>query len=739
MKGDGDERAQPGEGEGALLVADAQESAAEVVEGEGDPGHDAEEGSDDPCGDEKLEEVSVGGLDDAGQLAGLDDAERLAEGAEARAEDGVALPGLEGVGPDEDARVGPEVAGVGGEEAQERARPEGRDDEEEAQGDAADERGPLGPPAALVAVEAGPESEAGEEEGGGRRGEHPSPGVGEGEGRGEEPPEDDAEGRSGEALLEPGGVHGPALAGTTHEGDDEPAEGDGETDTEVAGEMVGVEEGAGDAARFLLRGDGPGGLTGHAGEEDPGEEPPAGAGGEERGRREEGGGEGDGQERNEARLDRRDGEAGRRGLADAGSGENRGRAAVNFETRRRQHPNEAGRKGQKLKETEKTQGQEAGRREESGARQGGGAPPAKRHGRSGEKRHHLDAEAAPGLDPAEREGRRGGKGEHEGQAGDVSRVSPGMRGPFTKPMSFLQALALLALGTPILGAAAPADDFYLVRLQAGRAEAAAGRHFEAIDDFRIASFGFLDQPALLMEGLARLALAQEAAGKQADAEATLRRLVEIEKRFSGWAQADLEPETRAAFMALLSKRLGPATPNVLTAPVAPPATPTPVPTRIPTPVPAPAPPVAEVAAPVSPVATEAAPRTGAGAPAVPSVATAGILAESKSLVAQGRYAENFRKLASAVAADPADRDLSKALLEGAVLTKEWGIAVAQVAAIKPFRDGEEPWMFYGAVALQETGAASEARELAEKALPRLARSPFVDFYARRILGTPPNR
>jgi len=317
-------------------------------------------------------------------------------------------------------------------------------------------------------------------------------------------------------------------------------------------------------------------------------------------------------------------------------------------------------------------------------------------------------------------------------------VSPNPGDPFTKPLRFVQALALLALVPLILGAGAPADDFYLVRLQEGKAEAAAGRHYEAIDDFRIASFGFLDQPALLMEGLARLALAQAAAGRNEDADATLRRLVEIERRFSGWAQADLEPQTRAAFMALLGRRLGADTTKVLVAqPVAPPVSPTPVPTRVPTPAPAPA--EAEMAAPVSPVTTEAAPRAVAGVSSPPSVASAEIVAESKALVAQGRYPENFRKLAAAVAADPADRDLGKALLEAAVLTKDWRVAVARVAAIKPFREGEEPWMFYGAVALQETGATAEARELAEKALPRLVKSPFVDFYARRILGTPPKR
>jgi tetratricopeptide (TPR) repeat protein len=286
-------------------------------------------------------------------------------------------------------------------------------------------------------------------------------------------------------------------------------------------------------------------------------------------------------------------------------------------------------------------------------------------------------------------------------------------------------VALLALvPASILGAATPADDFYLVRLQAGKAESAAGRPYDAIDDLKIASFGFLDQPVLLTEGLSRLALAQAAAGRNEDAEATLRRMVEIDKRYHGWAEAELEPETRTALLALVGKRLGADAAKLLVAPPGPTAVPTAVPSPLPTAEPQPAPTVA----PPVPVI---------GPPSPP--ASAAILVESKSLVTQGRYVENLRKLVAAVAANPTDRELRKALLEGAVLTKDWGTAAAQQEPLLPFREGEEPWMFYGAVALHETGKAAEARELAEKALPRLARSPFVDYYARRIVETAPKR
>ena len=162
-----------------------------------------------------------------------------------------------------------------------------------------------------------------------------------------------------------------------------------------------------------------------------------------------------------------------------------------------------------------------------------------------------------------------------------------MRGPFTKPVKSLQILALLALvPTFILGAATPADDFYLVRLQAGKAEAAAGRPYEAIDDLKIASFGFLDQPVLLVEGLSRLALAQAAAGRDEDADATLRRI-----------RGDREDGSTGGLRPTSSRRRGPPSfhssgrgsvadaTKLLTVPPVPVPVPTAAPAAVPTAVP----------------------------------------------------------------------------------------------------------------------------------------------------------
>jgi hypothetical protein len=66
--------------------------------------------------------------------------------------------------------------------------------------------------------------------------------------------------------------------------------------------------------------------------------------------------------------------------------------------------------------------------------------------------------------------------------------------------------------------------------------------------------------------------------------------------------------------------------------------------------------------------------------------------------------------------------------------KDWNECNAQTAILEPFGDGEEPSMFYAAVALRETGSIASARALVQRARPYLVPSPFVDWYTKEILG-----
>ncbi|MCL4806474.1 MAG: hypothetical protein KJ062_01555 [Thermoanaerobaculia bacterium] len=86
-----------------------------------------------------------------------------------------------------------------------------------------------------------------------------------------------------------------------------------------------------------------------------------------------------------------------------------------------------------------------------------------------------------------------------------------------------------------------------------------------------------------------------------------------------------------------------------------------------------------------------------------------------------------------MAAGPDDRDLRRLLLEAACMAKDWKLVAAEAKLLEPFRAGEEPSMFYAAVGYFETGRKDEAKPLMERARPGIAATPFVNYYAERIL------
>ncbi len=273
------------------------------------------------------------------------------------------------------------------------------------------------------------------------------------------------------------------------------------------------------------------------------------------------------------------------------------------------------------------------------------------------------------------------------------------------------------------------------------------RFGEAIDEFRVAAFGALDEPTLLTECLVRLALAQAAAGKTSDADETLARFVDVEKRFGGFAKANLEPEVRTEFQALLKKRVSPATlagvPSLSGTSELAGRGPAPAPAPAPAPTPARAP-KASSPPPPAPVSASASPKSAAPAEAAsptspmgPSLAERSrqAIVEGRRLINASKAGEAERILSQALAADPGNRELRLALLEASCLNRSYTTSIAQVSAVSPFGEGESVSMFYAAVALYEVGRLSEARDLMRRADSRVS-GPLVDEYAKKIMRQP---
>ena len=110
-----------------------------------------------------------------------------------------------------------------------------------------------------------------------------------------------------------------------------------------------------------------------------------------------------------------------------------------------------------------------------------------------------------------------------------------------------------------LPGSARCDEFYEARLKSGETAYADKRLPEAIDNLRVAAFGLLENPPLESEALVYLALAQNAAGKNGDTDATLARFLEVERHFAPFAKAKLDPAIRASFQALLLARVNAST------------------------------------------------------------------------------------------------------------------------------------------------------------------------------------
>ncbi len=120
------------------------------------------------------------------------------------------------------------------------------------------------------------------------------------------------------------------------------------------------------------------------------------------------------------------------------------------------------------------------------------------------------------------------------------RVAPHHRLPLR---GFVFAAALLLLAAH---AALAADSFYLRQLREGSDDFNRRDWPNAVRHLRVACFGLLDEPVLLADGLARLALAQGEAGDFDGVRATFQRLAEIEERFGAYGKADIPAGMRKA-------------------------------------------------------------------------------------------------------------------------------------------------------------------------------------------------
>lgn len=304
-------------------------------------------------------------------------------------------------------------------------------------------------------------------------------------------------------------------------------------------------------------------------------------------------------------------------------------------------------------------------------------------------------------------------------------------------------LVLIALTLPP-AAFAVVDPFYQSLLREGVLQYDRGDYADASRTLRIACFGMLDEPRALAGCLSRLALAQDRTNDAEGFQDTFRRLAEVEERFQGYSGAELPAEARAALEQRLVARIPAATLRSIAAfrPLADrkealTKQPDPKPRRGQAEPPAAAPPRVTAAPPAAdpPVGPAVQP---AAEPRAITAAERDRMAQARKLLGQESKVKELRQaweLAREVAdAHPESVEAQHLAAEAAYRISRWADAA------RYFRRGGEPGenqpelQFYMAVSLFESGDAAGAAAILKRSLPNLQRSPYVDAYARKILG-----
>jgi tetratricopeptide (TPR) repeat protein len=317
---------------------------------------------------------------------------------------------------------------------------------------------------------------------------------------------------------------------------------------------------------------------------------------------------------------------------------------------------------------------------------------------------------------------------------------------------FLLVVPILLL-LPAAPARAAVDPFYQSLLREGVQQYDLGDFGRSVRTLRLACFGMLDEPATLGSCLVRLALAQD---RNDDGEGfldTFRRLSDVEDRFQGYTKSDLTAELRAdlerrlvarvpaaalrsvaAFRALADRKVETKPPGAdgsrssrrgQTAPA--PISPPPV-------------------APSGSTGSANGSGSDSGQPVVSQPAG------PRPLSAEER--DGMSRVRKVLAGDSKVKDLRQAYdtargvadahpesVEAQHLAAEAAYRVSRWAdAARYFQRGGEPpadqpeLLFYMAVALYESGDQAKAAEILKRSLPNLQRTPYVDSYARKILG-----
>ena len=296
------------------------------------------------------------------------------------------------------------------------------------------------------------------------------------------------------------------------------------------------------------------------------------------------------------------------------------------------------------------------------------------------------------------------------------------------------ATLLLAAGTNAL--AATAADFYLSLLRRGITDFDAGRYDVAARNLRIAAFGLIESIDNYEVAQVYLAVAQDKLTNEAGARDAARRIVAAERVQRRFASLQLPAAVRTAFLQVTKKVLSAGDQSVLTSAPGQPLPPAPAAVEA-----KPAPQTSSSAQPplpnVKPIAPAAVPavkapeaKPPAPKPAAPRDAASILIAAERALAANNLT--EARGLYRQILETRLDHSQFLRVAEGLYRARDFEGARRAFDRLGNFRRGEEPYRYYLAVALFETGRYKAAKRELTAVLPYIEVTPDVAAYRKKI-------
>jgi len=259
-------------------------------------------------------------------------------------------------------------------------------------------------------------------------------------------------------------------------------------------------------------------------------------------------------------------------------------------------------------------------------------------------------------------------------------------------------LLAVLLSATALTAAQP-DEFYDAAFRQGVAAFEAKAYDVALARLQVAAFGYIEDLPRYETAEAYIAVARRHLGQMDKARSALLRIVGAERVTRNFAALQLSPALRASVEEAAKALLTPAQAAQLTMP----------------------PPEQQIAA-----STPTPP---------PSAATDGVaaqLAEAERALNAGDPAHARQQYESILAATSLPHATLLRIGEGLYRARDFHTAVRAFERAGAFAKGEEPYRYYYAVALYESGRYADAKRELAAALPFIETTPDVKRYRTKI-------